>query len=405
MSEFLMPKLGADMTEGKLVVWHKQPGDRVRRGDIVAEVDTDKGVIDIEIFSDGVMQSLVAQPGDTVSVGAVLAIVADEGGQGAVTAAATPTSPAPTAPSVSPRVVLAEPPETPGARQHERVTASPAARRLARELEVDLSQVRGTGPSGAITREDIQRAGAVLAAQPAPIVPAAAQPASAPSPAERAARMRQTIAAAMSRSNREIPHYYLATTIDMHRAIEWLTQANERRSTAERVLYGVLLIKAVALALRELPEFNSIWDGERVIPGSGIHVGVAVSLREGGLIAPAIHNTDQQCLDALMQKLRDLVQRVRSGSLRSSELSDPTITVTNLGEQGIESVFGVIYPPQVAIVGFGKIIQRPWVVDGQVVARPLLTASLSADHRVSDGHRGALFLAAIDRLLQEPEKL
>lgn len=406
MSEFLMPKLGADMTEGKLVAWHKQPGDCVRRGDIVAEVDTDKGVIDIEIFTNGVLQTLVAQPGETVPVGAVLAIVADENGQVASTVAVPPITVAPPpVPALAPQVTLAEPLETPAAHPRERVTASPAARRLARELGLDLSKVTGTGPSGVITRDDIQRAGTAAPAQTTPA-------ATAPTPSgprlvavERAARMRRTIAAAMSRSNREIPHYYLATTIDMHRAMDWLAKENERRSTAERLLYGVLLIKTVALALREMPEFNSIWAEGRVVSAGGIHVGVAISLREGGLVAPAIHDTDQQSLGALMRQLRDLVQRVRSGSLRSSELSDPTITVTNLGEQGVESVFGVIYPPQVAIVGFGKIIQRPWVVDGQVLARPLLTASLSADHRVSDGHRGGMFLAAIDRLLQEPDKL
>jgi pyruvate dehydrogenase E2 component (dihydrolipoamide acetyltransferase) len=217
--------------------------------------------------------------------------------------------------------------------------------------------------------------------------------------------MRQTIAAAMSRSKREIPHSDLSTTNHMQRARTWLAAENEKRPVTERLLYGILLIKAVALALKEVPELNALWEGDRASPRPEIHVGVAVSLRQGGLIAPAIHDTDKLSLDELMEKFRDLVQRTRAGSLRSSEMSDPTITVTSLGEQGVEAVYGVIVPPQVAIVGFGKVVERPWVVGGQVIARPVVSATLSADHRVSDGHRGGRFLAAVDRLLQEPEKL
>jgi len=209
----------------------------------------------------------------------------------------------------------------------------------------------------------------------------------------------------MARSKREIPHYYLSTAIDMQRALAWLTEENGRRPVADRLLYGVLLIKAVALALREVPELNAVWVGDRVVPSEAVHVGVAISLRGGGVVAPALHDADRQSLGDLMRNFRDLVQRARAGGLRSSELSDPTITVTSLGEQGVETVFGIIYPPQVAIVGFGKIVERPWSVGGQIVSRSLVTATLSADHRVTDGHRGGLFLAAVDRLLQEPGRL
>jgi pyruvate dehydrogenase E2 component (dihydrolipoamide acetyltransferase) len=191
----------------------------------------------------------------------------------------------------------------------------------------------------------------------------------------------------------------------MHSAMDWLAEENRKRPITDRLLYGVLLLKAVALALREVPELNGTWDSQQAVPNRDIHVGVAVSLRQGGLIAPALHRTDQLNLTDLMLKFRDLVNRARAGSLRSSELSDATITVTSLGEQGVETVFPIIYPPQVAIVGFGKVVERPWVVKDQIVARPVVTATLSADHRVSDGHRGGLLLAAIDRLLQEPSKL
>jgi len=217
--------------------------------------------------------------------------------------------------------------------------------------------------------------------------------------------MRQLIGAAMARSKREIPHYYLGTTIDMFRAMTWLAEENLKRPVTERLLPGVLLMKATALALREVPELNAVWRGTEAVPSPAIHIGVAISLRGGGLVAPALHDADRRSLGDLMTGLRDLVRRARSGGLRSSELSDPTVTVTSLGEHGVETVFGIIYPPQVAIVGFGKVVERPWVVEGRFVARPVLAATLSADHRVSDGHRGGLFLAAVDRLLQEPGRL
>jgi pyruvate dehydrogenase E2 component (dihydrolipoamide acetyltransferase) len=390
MADFEMPKLGADMTAGTLVAWHKKPGDAVRRGEVVAEVETDKGVIDVEIFASGVIEKLLVQPGEKVPVGTVLATIREEEG------AAAPRVAPPAAPAVPSAPAAAAPtapfPPAPVA-EVGRPRISPAARELARKLGVDPATVPGTGRGGAITREDIERAAAAQAA-PAP-----------PPTADRSTRMRQTIAAAMSRSKREIPHYYLSTTIDLHRTLTWLAEENQRRPVTERLLYGVLLLKVVALALREVPELNAIWDGDRAVPSEAIHIGVAIALRQGGLIAPALHHADRQSLGELMSKFRDLVNRARAGGLRSSELCDPTITVTSLGDQGVETVFPIIYPPQVAIVGFGKVVQRPWVVDGQIVARPVVTATLSADHRVSDGHRGGLFLAAVDRLLQEPSNL
>jgi pyruvate dehydrogenase E2 component (dihydrolipoamide acetyltransferase) len=209
----------------------------------------------------------------------------------------------------------------------------------------------------------------------------------------------------MARSKREIPHYYLSTTIDLSNAMAWLATENLKRPIVDRLLYGVLLIKAVALALREVPELNSTWKDGRLNHSVEINAGIAISLRAGGLVAPALLKTDEQNLDDLMKNFRDLVKRARAGSLRSSELSEPTITITSLGEQGAESVFGIIYPPQVAIVGFGRPRECPRTVQGQVVSRPVIEATLSADHRVSDGHRGSLFLSAVDRLLQHPEKL
>jgi pyruvate dehydrogenase E2 component (dihydrolipoamide acetyltransferase) len=217
--------------------------------------------------------------------------------------------------------------------------------------------------------------------------------------------MRKAIALAMGRSKREIPHYYLASTIDLGRAMTWLAKANEGSDPATRLIPGALLLKASALALRDTPQLNGFWVDNAFRPGNGIHVGWAISPRGGGLVAPAVHDADAQPLPELMVALRDLVARARTGGLRSSELMDPTVTVTSLGDRGADSVVGVIYPPQVAIVGFGRIAERPSVWQGRVRKRPTVLVTLAADHRASDGHLGGLLLEAIDHLLQEPEKL
>jgi pyruvate dehydrogenase E2 component (dihydrolipoamide acetyltransferase) len=270
---------------------------------------------------------------------------------------------------------------------------SPAARHLAEELGVDPSRIIGTGPDGAVTREDVERATA------RPAAPAPAEPEDAKS------RMRQAIAAAMARSKREIPHYYVGTTVDLSAALGWLEAYNARVPVPERLLPGALFIKAVAIALRDFPELNGRWEEGRFVASEGIHVGVAISLRGGGLVAPAIADTDRMPLGELMRRFRDLVSRARAGALRSSEFSGGTITVTSLGDRGAETVYGVIYPPQVALVGFGKVVERPWVAGGQVVPRRTVHVTLSADHRASDGHRGALFVDAVDQILQQPDRL
>jgi pyruvate dehydrogenase E2 component (dihydrolipoamide acetyltransferase) len=397
MSEFRMPSLGADMEAGTLVEWLKQPGDRVGRGDIVAVVETQKGAIEIEIFEEGVIDELLVGPGTTVPVGTPLARLS--GGAPAAPRAAVAEPPsaaqAPRAEAAkTPPVAVAPPAQPPGGGEH--VTASPAARRLAMECGVDLATVKGTGPGGAVVSEDVECVKPVdLPPEERPVARRGLD----------LAAMRVAISAAMARSKREIPHYYLGTTIDMRRAQAWLAEVNAARPPTERLLYGVLLLKAVALALRKSPELNGFYIDGAFRPSDAIHVGMAVAIRGGGLVAPAIHDTAERSVDELMAILRDLVARVRAGTLRSSEIADPTITVTSLGERGVESIQPVIYPPQVAIVGFGKLVERPWAVDGALAVHPVIQASLAADHRVSDGHRGALFLSEIDSLLQEPAKL
>jgi len=383
MAEFRMPSLGADMEAATLVEWLKKPGDPVSRGDVIAVVETEKGAIEIEVFQTGTLETLLAQPGEKIAVGAPMALIRSEGETAPVAPVARPVTfeikpAAPISPpAIAPRGPAPGPPR-PG------IHASPAARKRANELGIKIEKVSGSGPDGAITVSDVERAAKAL-----------------PGPAA----MREVIGVAMARSKREISHYYLGHTVDFEPALRWIEAENLNRPVPERMLYGVVLLKAVARALRDYPEFNGYWTDGQFRPSESIHLGVAIALAQGGLIAPAIHDADKLSLSQLMAALRDLVGRARMGGLRSSELSDATITVTNLGEQGTESVFPVIYPPQVAIVGFGMILERPWVVEGAVIPRRVIVSSLAADHRVSDGRRGARFLTAVGGLLQEPQNL
>ncbi|MBI2700634.1 MULTISPECIES: dihydrolipoamide acetyltransferase family protein [Mycobacterium] len=416
MIEFKMPALGSDMDEGTLNEWLVKPGDKVSRGQVVAVIETTKAAVEIECWQEGTIDELVVPVGETVEVGTVLATLREAGETVAATAPVTAEQPqkkaarkrAPKAPGKAPQAApqpatAAPAPARPTGPQHRR-WVSPAARRLAANLSVDLDGVSGTGPGGAVTIVDVEHAAATR--QPVK------KPALAPKPAgermsmaERGAAMRQSIAAAMSRSKREIPHYYLADEILMDTALTWLTARNAQRPITERVLPAVLQLKAVALAAQRFKEFSGFWREDGYQPAPAVHVGVAISLRGGGLVAPAIHDVAEKKLDELMNDLTDLVARARAGSLRSSEMSDPTITVTNLGDQGVDTVFGVIYPPQVALVGFGKTTQRVCVIDGGIRVVNAVQGTLAADHRASDGHRGALFLAAINELLQQPDVL
>ncbi|MBB5347164.1 2-oxo acid dehydrogenase subunit E2 [Desulfoprunum benzoelyticum] len=425
MADFCMPSLGADMQEGTLVEWLVKAGDEVKRRDVIAVVETDKAAIEIEVYEDGVVEELVVEPGQKVPVGTVLAVIRSEGEAAASPqqrrepAAGTGGAPVP-AESAAIKVAAApakpEPavsvPSAPGPAAA-RIKASPYARRLAAERGLDLSQLPGTGPGGVIRAADVAggvapqvlRPGteqaAPVVAEPAPVPPAAA----APPAKDFQAGMRRAIAAAMARSNREIPHYYLGLRIDLSRTLRRLEAENLKRPIRERILPVVPLIKAVALALGEAPELNGYWVDDRFQPQEAINIGFAIALRQGGLITPALLNADLQSLDELMAALRDLITRARSGGLRSSELTEATVTVTSLGDLGVETVYGVIYPPQVALVGFGRIMEQPWAENGMLAVRPVLTATLAADHRATDGHRGAQFLDALNRYLQEPEKL
>ncbi|MFC2971651.1 dihydrolipoamide acetyltransferase family protein [Azotobacter bryophylli] len=386
MIEFRMPSLGADMDEGTLLEWQVAPGDAVRRGQVVALVDTAKAAVEIECWQAGRVFELLIRPGDKVPVGTPIATLL-EAGESPETAPRHPLAIIAQRAATPPTPMLAPAAAPATAGPHGRPRISPAARKRAAELGIDPAALTGTGPQGAVGLEDVEAA----AKRAAPI--------------DRQAAMRQAIAAAMSRSKREIPHYYLGETVPLAAAMAWLVARNAGRPPEARLLPGVLVLKAIALALREYPQLNGYWVDGAFRPGPGIHLGVAVALRRGGLIAPALHDVADKPLEQLMGEMGDLVQRARSGSLRSSELADATLTVTQLGDQGVDSVFGVIYPPQVALVGVGRIAERPWVEEGRLCAVPCAVFSLAADHRVSDGHYGARFLAEVRRRLQTPDDL
>ncbi|MEX2473067.1 MAG: dihydrolipoamide acetyltransferase family protein [Gemmatimonadota bacterium] len=451
MREYLMPSLGADMKDGRVVEWFVGPGDSVRRGDVVGVVDTAKGAIEMEIWEDATIEEIVAAPGTKVPVGEVLLRLGEPEG-GAVEAAEaepespesleTPVEPASEVPPPrgpaepqppGPPASSAEEPISPAAPMPGLVRASPAARKRAHELGIDLAEVRGSGPDGAVVLEDVLAAGGPtphitpLARRIAethgldlssvkgtgphgtitrddvePLVPEAAHR---QEPEGRQRTMRDAIAAAMARSKREIPHYYLESIADMRRAEAWLAAENGTRPPETRILPVALLLKAVALSARDYPEVNGHWTEDGYRPASAVHVGLAVALRGGGLIAPALRDTDARPLDELSAAITDMVQRARAGRLRSSEMTDATLTVSSLGERGVETVIGVIYPPQVALVGFGRVVERPWAEDGLLGVRRTVSITLAGDHRVSDGHRGGLFLRRIAHLLAHPEEL
>jgi len=458
-----MPALGADMDEGTVLEWLVKPGDEVRKGDVIAVIDTAKSAIDVESFCTGTVEQLLISVGETVPVGTVLAMIAEPEAQ--PTAQPPPAGPAehrgperPPRPKAPPR---RKPKRVPAGAGHPAATTSPLTRKRAHELGVDLAKLRGTGPEGTITRADVERAAAgSQAAPPKPpsrapsrvratprarrlaaelgvdlagvtgsgpdgsvkeadvrrAVPAreaaparaAVQPAAAAaarSGAERVQSMRQAIGRLMARSKREIPHYYVGNTADMTRALEWMRERNRELEVSERLVPAALLLKAAALAARKVPDLNGYWRDDQFSPADAVHLGLVISLRGGGLLTPAIHNAADLRLAELMSQMRDLVIRARAGRLRGSELTDATITVTNLGDQGVESVFGVIYPPQVALVGFGKVTERPVAVGGLIGVRPVVVTTLAADHRASDAMTGARYLAEISDLLQRPEEL
>jgi pyruvate dehydrogenase E2 component (dihydrolipoamide acetyltransferase) len=396
MIEFLMPSLGADMEDGTLIEWRKKPGDAVKRGDIIAEVDTQKGLIEIEVFEEGTLAELLINEGTKVPVGTVMALIKPS----EIALETKKEEPIPLQPIEGKKV--------PAISEEIHQKVSPLARRIASENNIDLSLIKGTGEDGAITKEDVELAinqqserqkNNVAAIPTEKEILKEKEKISTPVETIRAA-----VATAMSKSNREIPHYYLEKKIDMTLATAWLLEANKQRLVKDRLLPAVLLIKAVAKSLQDFPDLNAVWENG-LQPKKEINIGFVVSLRDGGIIVPALHQVNVKTVDEIMAALNDIIPRARALKLRSSELSDSTITITNIGQDGVETVYGVIYPPQVAIIGFGSVSEEPFAANGMLGIRSVLHVTLAGDHRATDGLTGSRFLVALDKNLQNPESL
>lgn len=421
-----MPSLGAEMEEGTLLEWYVEPGDEVAYGQVIALLDTEKAEIEMESFDAGTIEALLIVPGQTVSVGEPIATLT--GAAPAEDRAPATPPPRPSAPPIGqPKRVVSTPPRALGTQLRSRtarVRATPLARRLAQERGLDLARLTGSGVHGAIVEADVRFAvrPRTVGTHTAPTEPTeptgptgptglpsshdAAPDAPPPSLREspsRAARRRDIIAAAMTRSKREIPHYYLSTHIAADLLTTWLERMNEGRAARNRIATAAMLLRAVALAARRFPEMNGHWLDDGFKSSEAVHLGVVVSLRTGGIVIPTLQNAHLLDPESMMSALRDVVGRARAGRLRSGELGQATVTVTNLGEDGVETVFGIIYPPQVAIVGFGGLHTGARDSDGLVGPRSHFHATLAADHRVSDGQQGSRFLREIARSLENPE--
>jgi pyruvate dehydrogenase E2 component (dihydrolipoamide acetyltransferase) len=427
ISEVVMPQMGADMVEGTIVKWLKHGGDAVERGEIIAEIETDKANVEIEAFDGGVFRATLASEGDVVPVGNIIAIIAapeDDiskytasapasasppvGAQSAApaTGSAAPTTklaPTNTAVPPAPPAEAAQPlPSAPTARTDRssdlsqppaaptRLRVSPVARNLAEQQNVDLGTIHGTGPDGRIIRRDVE--GAISAGPSAP--PTTAQPTI-------QSKMRQAIARRMSQSKREAPHYYLLLDVDMTDAMEFRRQFNETLAAGAHVSINDLIVRACALALQRHPEFNTTLVADQITHHDAQHVCIAIAL-DDGLIAPAILDAGTKALAQIAADARDLAERAKIGALRPREITDGTFTITNLGAYGVETLIGIIQPPQTAILGVGTVTPQPSVRDGAIAIRQLMKVALSADHRVTDGAQGAQFLSEIKRILEHP---
>lgn len=383
MIEFQMPSLGADMEAGTLAEWLVKPGDNVKRGDIIAVVDTQKGLIDIEVFDEGTISELLIKEDEKVPVGTVMALIATDK-ESMVKKEKVVTEKKIEDKKEVEKIIITK--------IRHGIKASPLAKRIAVEKGIDLTILKGTGEDGAITKDDVERAITEKIAPPEEKKTVATE------------NIRMAVAAAMSKSNREIPHYYLGTKVDMSKALAWLSEANKQRNVKQRMLPVVLLIKAVAKALTEVPDLNAHWENG-LQKKTAVNIGFVVSLRTGGVMIPAIHNADKKSIDELMASLNDIIPRARAMKLRSSELSESTFTITSLGEENAETVYGVIYPPQVGLIGLGSIAEQPWAEMGMLDVRPVMNITLSADHRATDGAAGSRFLMIIKNYLQKPELL
>jgi pyruvate dehydrogenase E2 component (dihydrolipoamide acetyltransferase) len=386
MAEVIMPKMGDAMTEGKILSWRKRHGERVEKGEVLAEIETDKVNVEIEAEASGTLHITVPE-GQTVPVGHVIAYIDGQ--------PATAEEPAPPAAAEAPPP--APEPTPPPAPEPPRVKASPLARRIASEHGVDLSAVQGTGPGGRIVERDV-----LAYLERRERVPPAAEADYEDVPLS---RMRQAIARVVTQSKGQVPHFYVTAEVDMSRALELREQLQDALGEEGRVTVNDLVLKATALALRRHPDLNSqVLDDRTLRRFRRVHLGVMVAT-EDGLIAPVLRDADRLPLLQLAKEARRLVEGAHAKRLRQEEYTGATFSVSNLGMYDVVNFVAIISPPQAGILAVGRAQERPVVRAGQVVVRPVLQLTVSADHRVTDGVGAAQFLVEVKRLLENPVRL
>jgi len=403
MAEVIMPKMGDAMTEGKVIKWKKRPGDPVRKGEPIAEIETDKVNVDLEAEEAGVLAEILVDEGKTAPVGASIAVIGAPGQQARPRPVpGAPEQPAP-GPAAGPQPAsapprTAPPPSQPASGLSERVKASPLARKLAAERGIDLAAMTGTGPDGRITKEDVE---ALIASRPAgrPGPPAAP---GAEYDVIPLSRIRQTIARRMSESKQQAPHFYVTVEVGMDEALRARRQLNETLTEGQKVSVNDFVLKAAALALRKYPNLNSALVEGALRRYRRVNMAIAVALPEG-LIAPVIHDCDRLALPEIAARAKDVGDRARAGRLRPEDYEGGTFTVSNLGMFGdIDSFVAIINPPHTAILAVGRAMPSAVARNGRVEAATTMKLTLSADHRVTDGAEAAQYLGEVKRLLENP---
>ena len=400
ISEVTMPSMGADMTEGTIAKWLVAEGEKVGRGDKLAEIETDKTVVEMEAYSEGLLRKIVVQEGSLVQVGTVIAYIGDADDEVPEAAASAPAVEAPKAEQAAPTPAPA--PAAPAAAGG-RVKASPIARKIAEEKGIDIAAVPGTGPGGRITKSDVENftpsAGFAASGGRSPI---AMDGSDTP-----LTSMRQAIARVVVRSKTEAPHYYVTHEIDMGAAMTFRKQLNEALAeVGDRVSVNDLILKAVTNALIKYPKWNSFFDGDKLIGHSSINLGVAIALEEG-LIVPAVVGIQDLSLIEISRAVRDLGKRARGedGSLTQAEMTSGTFGTSNLGMFGTDTFAAIIVPPNAGIIAVGTVKEKPVVRDGEIVVGSMMNATISADHRVGDGAEAAVFLGEFQKNLENPTRL
>ncbi len=416
MAELLtMPKMGFDMAEGTLVQWVKKEGDALAEGDVVAIIETDKANVEVTTFRSGVLRKILVESGTVVPVGKPIAIIgsADEDIQSLIQAQ---ESVAPTREVAAKVISEAEVPPIEGvgvAPEIEvgRMLASPVARRMASELGIDLTQVRGTGPGGRITKADIEtfvRESAREAPQPV-IAPPAPVPLQPPASVEYAVELvtpiRKTISRRMAESKQQAPHFYITMEVDMEAAVALRQQLNALLPEEEKISINDMVIKAAAIALRQYPRINASVAGDEIHLHRRVNIGIAVAL-ENGLIIVVVKDCDQKSLNRVAAETRAMVTRAREGRMQADDMVGGTFTISNLGMYGVENFAAIINPPQAAILAVSAVRRVPVVNEaGGLVAGTRMKMTISADHRVTDGAEAALFLQALKAALEQPMRL